>query len=285
MSAKGTLIPIGGNEDKGIEENEMYTLDFIQESILSHVVRESGGKKAKVVVIPTASSIPVEVADNYMKAFDKLGCSDIRIVDIRKRKHSEISEYVKHVEEADLVMFSGGDQSRIVKCIEGTHLHEILANRYMNENFVIAGTSAGAMAMSQEMIAGGSSQESLIKGAVKMSKGMGLLPGIIIDTHFIRRGRFGRVAEALAIFPNLLGIGLAEDTGLIIKNRNEFRVIGSGMVLVFDPSRLLHNKHNDLPEGTPISMSNLVVHILANSDYFSISDRKIEIGTLEMGLI
>ena len=90
MSAKGTLIPIGGNEDKGIEENEMYTLDFIQESILSHVVRESGGKKAKVVVIPTASSIPVEVADNYMKAFDKLGCSDIRIVDIRKRSHAGV---------------------------------------------------------------------------------------------------------------------------------------------------------------------------------------------------
>jgi cyanophycinase len=182
-------------------------------------------------------------------------------------------------------MFSGGDQSKIVTRIGGTHLHEILMERYINENFVIAGTSAGAMAMSTEMIAGGSSQESLVKGAVKMSTGMGFLPNIIIDTHFIHRGRFGRVAEAMAIFPELLGIGLAEDTGLIIKNRNEFRVIGSGMVIVFDPSKLTHNKHEELEEGTPISMSNLVVHILANNDYFSISDRKIEISTPEMGFI
>jgi cyanophycinase len=285
MLAKGTLIPIGGNEDKGIEENEMYTLDFIQESILAHVVKESGGKKANIVVIPTASSIPTEVSDNYMKAFDKLGCENIRIVDIRKRSHSRIPEYVKHVEMADLVMFSGGDQSKIVTRIGGTQMHEILIERYINENFVIAGTSAGAMAMSTEMIAGGSSQESLIKGAVKMSTGMGFLPNIIIDTHFIRRGRFGRVAEATAIFPELLGIGLSEDTGLIIKNRNEFRVIGSGMVIVFDPSKLTHNKHEELDEGTPISMSNLVVHILANNDYFSISDRKIKISTPEMGFI
>ena len=87
--AKGTLIPIGGNEDKGIEENEMYTLEFIDEGILSHVVREAGGTDAKIVVIPTASSIPVEVGENYLSAFSKLGCTDVTILDIRSKEDSE----------------------------------------------------------------------------------------------------------------------------------------------------------------------------------------------------
>lgn len=282
---KGILIPIGGNEDKGLEDNEMYTLDFIEESILSHVVKESGGPNAKIVVVPTASSIPTEVADNYLLAFDKLGCKNIRILDIRKREHSDLKNYLQHVEEADCIMFSGGDQSRIVRFIGGTHMHHILMERYQKENFVIAGTSAGAMAMSTEMVAGGSSSEAMFKGAVKMRDGMGFIPNLIIDTHFIKRGRFGRLAEALAQHPNLMGMGLAEDTGVIIHNGNDFRVIGSGMVILFDPSRLIHNNHSVLPEGTPMSMSNLVVHILANNDAFTLSNRKIEISPLEAGLI
>jgi cyanophycinase len=285
MHPRGTLIPIGGNEDKGIEENEMYTLDFIHESILSHVVRESGGKEANIVVVPTASSIPVEVADNYLKAFDMLGCQNVRVLDIRKREHSDIKDYIRHVEQADCIMFSGGDQSRIVKFIGETTMHHILSERYQHENFVIAGTSAGAMAMSATMIAGGSSTESLFKGAVKMREGMGFVPELVIDTHFIRRGRFGRLAEAMARYPHLLGLGLAEDTGIIIRHGNHFRVIGSGMVILFDPSKLSHNSHTMLPEGTPISMSNLVVHILANNDAFTISNRSIEISPLEAGFI
>ena len=158
-------------------------------------------------------------------------------------------------------------------------MHSLLATRYKNDDFVIAGTSAGAMAMSNEMIAGGSSTESLLKGAVLMSKGLGLLPEFIIDTHFVKRGRFGRLAEAVASFPKLMGIGLAEDTGLIIKNDNHFKVIGSGMVILFDPSKLTHNKHDVLAEGTPMSMSNLITHVLARGDQFMFEDRKIEIFT------
>jgi cyanophycinase len=160
-----------------------------------------------------------------------------------------------------------------------------MEHRYLNEKLVIAGTSAGAMAMSREMIAGGSSQESLYKGAVIMRNGLGLIPDLIIDTHFIHRGRFGRLAEAVAIHPNLLGIGLAEDTGIIIDAENHFKVIGSGMVILFDPSGLTHNSHKALPEGTPISLGNLVVHILANSDEFTINNRNITITPLEAGFI
>lgn len=280
MAIKGTLIPIGGNEEKALDKTEMDTLDYIEDGILSHVVREAGGPDANIVVVPTASSIPIEVANNYLKAFETLGCMNVKVADIRKRSDSEEPKMIKLFEEADAVMFSGGDQSKIVKYIGDTTIHKLLLDRYRNEDFVIAGTSAGAMCMSQEMVSGGSSQESLIKGAVKMRNGMGFINGLIIDTHFIRRGRFGRLAEAMAMHPNLLGIGLAEDTGIIIKNANEFHVIGSGMVILYDPSKLAHNTHKMLPEGTPISMSNLIVHILAIDDVFTIDNRKIVISKL-----
>lgn len=281
MVAKGVLIPIGGNEDKGLEHNENYSVDFVEDSILSHVVKEAGGQDASIVIIPTASSIPKEVAGNYERAFSKLGCSNLKVLDIRNRLQSETKETIKALEEADAVMFSGGNQSKIAKFIGNTKAHQILSDRYQNERFVIAGTSAGAMAMSEHMIAGGSSQESMNKGAVEMRMGLGLVKGLIIDTHFIKRGRFGRIAEAMAIHPNLLGLGLAEDTGIIIEQRNHFKVIGSGMVLLFDPSKLTHNTHSILPEGTPISLGNLVVHILANNDEFTIDDRKVSISPID----
>ena len=211
---KGTLIPIGGNEDKG--KKETTGLDFISEGILSHVVKESGGVNAKILVIPTASSIPKKVGQNYLSAFETLGCTNVSILNITERHQSDDSEVLKQVQEADSVMFSGGDQSKITAKIGGTALHDLLKERFRNEDFVIAGTSAGAMAMTSEMIAGGSSTEALLKGAVIMSKGLRLIDHLIIDTHFVRRGRFGRLAEAVAIHPNLIGIGLAEDTGLVI---------------------------------------------------------------------
>ena len=114
-----------------------------------------------------------------------------------------------------------------------------------------------------------------------MRGGLGLIKGLVIDTHFIRRGRFGRLAEAMAIHPNLLGLGLAEDTGIVIEHGNQFKVIGSGMVLLFDPSKLTHNNHSILEEGTPISLGNLVVNILANNDEFTIDNRKVSISPID----
>jgi cyanophycinase len=285
MDIRGVLIPIGGNEEKALDLSENETLDFIDAGILSHVVREAGGPASNIVIVPTASSIPVEVADNYLHAFGTLGCKNLTVIDPRKPSEAESKKVMAALEQADCVMFSGGDQSRIVRSFKGTKAHKLLAERYAHESFVIAGTSAGAMAMSDHMIAGGSSQESLFKGAVKMSRGLGLVHGMIIDTHFIRRGRFGRMAEALAIHPHLLGVGLAEDTGIIIRNGNEFRVVGSGMVILFDPSQLTHNNHKKLEEGTPISLSNLVVHILANNDAFTIDNRNIAISPMGAGRI
>ena len=278
---KGTLIPIGGNEDKGLEDKESYSLDFIDDGILFHVLKESGGADSKIVIIPTASSIPQEVGENYQKAFSKLGCNNVSILNIRDRDQAELSSSISMIKDADCVMFSGGDQSRIADKIGGTQFHELLINRYRDEQgFVIAGTSAGAMAMAEEMIAGGSSSEAFLKGSVKMRKGMGLIPQLIIDSHFIRRGRFGRLAEAVAKFPELIGVGLAEDTGLIIK-QNNMELIGSGMTIVFDPHDLKHNNQRILEEGTPMSLTNLKVHVLANGDRFNIKDKKVNVLPVE----
>jgi cyanophycinase len=281
MKFKGTLIPIGGNEDKGIIKSEIYTLEYITNGILARVVKESGGNAAHIVVIPTASSIPDEVIDNYQSAFATLGCSNVYIVDIRQREQSELPSYIDLIKKADCVMFSGGDQSKITKIIGGTTIHKILLDRLQNDQIVIAGTSAGAMCMSDEMITGGSSSESFYKGAVGMDKGMGFISNVIIDSHFIRRGRFGRLAEAVAYFPHLIGVGLSEDTGLVIKDCNHFEVIGSGMIIIFDPNNLKHNNIDILEEGTPITLTNLTTHVLANGDQFDIDRRKVKVLPME----
>lgn len=277
MKFKGTLIPIGGNEDKGLEKSEIYTLEYITSGILARVVKESGGISAQIVIIPTASSIPDEVIANYKIAFGRLGCTNVKVADIRKREHSDLAENIALIQNADCVMFSGGDQSKITKKIGGTIIHKILLERLKNDPIVIAGTSAGAMAMSDEMITGGSSTESFYKGAVGMDKGMGFISNLIIDSHFIQRGRFGRLAEAVAHFPKLIGVGLSEDTGLVIKDRNYFEVIGSGMIIIFDPNTLQHNNIQILDQGTPITLTNLTTHVLANGDQFDIEKRLVSV--------
>ncbi|MEL6986527.1 MAG: cyanophycinase [Bacteroidota bacterium] len=277
MAYKGILIPIGGNEDKGTGEDDTHVLDFVKDGILSRVVKESGGEKAKVAVVTTASRIPVEVGQKYQDAFTRLGVKDLHILDIRESADAEDEKTLSIVQTCDCIMFSGGDQSRIVDIIGNTAMHRLLKHRFQNDTIVIAGTSAGAMAMSSEMIAGGSSSEALLKGSVEMREGMKFIPGLIIDSHFIQRGRFGRLAEAVAMHPHLLGVGLAEDTAMIIENCNKFKVIGSGMVIIFDPSGLTHNNVEILPEGTPMTMSNLTVHVLANSDSFVIDEKKIQV--------
>ena len=149
MKAKGTLIPIGGNEDKGIETADHYKLEYIEDGILSRVVKESGGIKASIVVIPTASSYPGEVGKNYLKAFGKLNCHNVQVLDIRERSQSESSENLDIIRKADCVMFSGGNQSKITGKIAGTEMHHLLLKKYRKEKFVSAGTISGARCMAE----------------------------------------------------------------------------------------------------------------------------------------
>lgn len=278
--AKGTLIPVGGNEKKGHEMSESETLEFIEDGILSSILKESGGLESNIVIVPTASSIQKEVSDNYIKAFTKLGCKNIKVLFINSNEEANAPESLQALKQADCVMFTGGDQSKIVDHISNTEFHAILQDRYENEHFVIAGTSAGAMAMSQEMISGGNITDFLFKGAVKMRKGMSFNSNLIIDSHFIKRGRFGRLTEAVATFPDLIGVGLAEDTGIVIRD-GIFTVIGSGMVVVFDPSRLTHNHRSELEDNMPLSMAGLIVHVLAFGDQYDIHARETKIMSLE----
>ncbi|MBT8288118.1 MAG: cyanophycinase [Flavobacteriaceae bacterium] len=282
QTIKGTLIPIGGNEKKGHDKDEAHSLEFIEEDILFHVVQQSGGKDAKVLVIPAASSIPTELSRIYVKAFNKLGADHVKVLKIRNRTDADKKESLSLARQANCIMFTGGDQSKISKKIRGTELHKLLTDRYQNdEGFVLAGTSAGAMAMASEMIAGGSSTEAFFKGTVKMDKGLGFLPRVMIDTHFIQRGRFGRQSEAVAKFPDRIGFGLSEDTGMIIKNGNDCTVIGSGMVIVFDGHELTHNNEEVLDEGTPMTMVNLRIHVLSNGDKYDIKNRAVTVLPIE----
>src|SRR5690554_1962120 len=274
---QGTLIPIGGNEDKGFHNEDRFSLDFISEGILAQVVNESGGKNATILLVTTASGIPKEVGKNYIDAFEKLGCNKVTPLYINSKEMADEEATLNLIKACDCVMFSGGNQSKITKHIRDTEFHKILKDRYLNEKFVIAGTSAGAMCMAKEMVAGGSSTESFFKGAVRMKKGMNLIPELIIDTHFIQRGRFGRLSEAVARFPHLIGIGLAEDTGLIIKEGKLCEVIGSGMVIVFDPGKLTHNNITILKDSTPLTMTNLIVHVLSAGDRYDIENRNVKV--------
>ncbi|MBW2960456.1 cyanophycinase [Mesonia aestuariivivens] len=279
MSEKGILIIIGGNEDKGmgIETSEQDHLEFIEESILARVVQETGGTESHIVVVPTASRIPEEVAQNYLEAFKKLNCSNISIADIRNREDAEDKKNIHLIEQADCVLFSGGDQSKITHKIGGTKIHQILLERYKNEKFVIAGTSAGAMCMSQEMITGGGGKELFNKGSVSMGQGLGFIPNLTIDSHFIRRGRFGRLAEAVSRFPEYIGVGLAENTGLVVKKCKTFEVIGSGMIILFDASELKYSNQNDIKVGEQMTIVDLKTHVLASGCHFNLDKKRVKI--------
>ena len=276
---KGFLIPIGGGEDRG-EEMEPR-LPFEEKGVLKHVLDQAKGKGSKVVLVTSASSIPKEVAAAYEFGFKRLGCGNLIHYHITDKAECNSASLLADFGAADVVMFTGGNQAKLPKRIGKTQLHELLLQRYRHEPLVIAGTSAGAMAMSAFMVAGGSASEAFFKGAVQMKTGFGFIPGLIIDTHFVRRGRFGRLAEAVAINPTCVGIGLAEDTGVIIEGGDYFKVIGSGMAIVMDPRSVTHNNHRLLKEGTLMSMTNLTTHLLSNGDKFRLSDHSTEV--LPMG--
>lgn len=278
MTPKGKLISIGGAEDKGegLEQDIIHknNSNFIELGILNHVVEEAGGIDSKIEVITTASSIPEEVGENYIKAFGKLGCHNVGVIHIKKREDTLDEEYLNRIRNCDAVMFSGGNQLRLTTIFGGTDFINILHERYENEAFTIAGTSAGAMAMSNTMIYQGNPQTAHLKGEVKITTGLAFLQNVIIDSHFGKRGRFGRLAQAVGCNPSCIGIGLGEDTGLIITEGNSFRAVGSGCVFIIDGHNIRHSNIADIPEGSPISIEKLIVHVMVDGDKYTLSTRE-----------
>jgi cyanophycinase len=279
MIPKGKLFAIGGNEDKGTEPEPNYAqknnLNFFELQILSRIVHEAGGHDAHIEVITSASSIPDEIGTNYLEAFKKLGCKNVHIMDIRKRDLTDQPEHINRIRSCNGVMFSGGNQLRLSSIFGGTTMLEILTERYFQEeNFIIAGTSAGAMAMSNTMIYQGSSSEALLKGEVKITTGLAFIKDVIIDSHFVTRGRFGRLTQAVAANPSCIGIGLGEDTGVLITEGRYMEAVGSGLVIMIDGHNIRHSNIADLKEGSPLSIENLVVHVLAKGNCYDLKSRK-----------
>ena len=202
---KGKLIVIGGAEHKGADRDSSdfhrSNLNFFELGILRHLVKEAGGPSARIEVITTASMIPYEVGENYLNAFGRIGCTDIGVMHIRTRQDAMNKEFLERIRECDAVMFTGGNQLRLSATDGGTEFLTILKKRYREENFVIAGTSAGAMAMSNTMIYEGNATRAHLKGEVKITTGLGFISTVIIDSHFEKRGRFGRLAQAVAPIP------------------------------------------------------------------------------------
>jgi cyanophycinase len=277
---KGILVAVGGAEDKGTDLErgiiERNRLNFFELGILRNVLGliESDGEPI-VEVITTASQIPDEVAVNYRDAFSKLGCSQIGHMRIRNREDATNPEYLERLEKCNSIMLSGGNQLRLSSIFGGTRFLEVLRKRYEEEHFVIAGTSAGAMAMSNTMIYEGNAARAHLKGEVKITTGLGLVQGVIIDTHFDKRGRFNRLAQAVAAQPGAIGIGLGEDTGVIVREGHLLTVIGhSGCVTVIDGKFIDYNNIADIGFGRPIGVENIIVHLMSLGDSYDLETRK-----------
>ena len=259
--AKGKLIAIGGAEDKGtdLEKGEIQrnNLNFFELGILRRIVEEAGGPLSRIEVITTASTIPYEVGDNYLNAFGKIGCTNIGVMHIRNRSDAANPEYLERIAKCGAVMFSGGNQLRLSSSFGGTKFLKAITERYMNEeNFMIAGTSAGAMAMSNTMIYEGNATKAHLKKKKKITTGLAFVNDVIIDSHFEKRGRFGRLAQAVATNPGCIGIGLGEDTGMLITNGNKMEAIGSGCVIIIDGHDIGYSNIADIPEGSPYNIEN-----------------------------
>lgn len=286
---KGKLIAVGGAEDKGtdLEKGEIHrnNLNFFELGILRRIVDEAGGSEARIEVITTASMIPMEVGNNYLNAFGKIGCVNIGVMHIRNRQDAAQPEFIERIKQCDAVMFSGGNQMRLSATFGGTELLRIIIDRYYNESFVIAGTSAGAMAMSRTMIYEGNATRAQLKGEVKITTGLGFLDHVIIDSHFEKRGRFGRLAQAVAANPSCIGIGLGEDTGMLITEGNKMEAIGSGLVIIVDGHDIQHCNIADIPDGCPISIENLKVHFCEKGNGYNLRERKFVMEVSEGALV
>ena len=283
MKAAGKLIIIGGAVNKGSFTETEYdlnvekNLNFFESGILRRIIVESRLKEDSVMeIVPTASQIPQIVGPEYKKAFEYLGAKNVNILEIDNREAANSDAIVARANAADVVMFTGGDQLRLTSFLGGTRFHDALLQKYQHESFIYAGTSAGAAAASELMIYQGSSSEALLKGEIKTTQGLGFIDNVIIDTHFVQRGRIGRLFQAVVNNPRTLGIGLGEDTGLLIQNES-MTAIGSGLVILVDGRFIKDTNLTKINLGDPISIENLIVHVMSTNDNFNLLTKEFKI--------
>lgn len=282
MNIKGKLIVIGGSVDKGNYGDTQADIHkkilFTEKGILKRMIMEStNGSLSKIEVITTASNIPEEIGAEYIQAFGKLEALNVSVMNIKTREEANSPEYLERLKTADIVLFTGGDQLRLTPIFGGTAFHRLLLEKYELETFIIAGTSAGAAASSNNMIYEGTSHEALCKGEVKITGGLGFINNVIIDTHFVQRGRIGRLLYACASNPINIGIGLGEDAGLLITNGNDMEALGSGLIMLVDATHMTDTNISDVMVGSLVSIENLSVHVMSTGDHFNLKARKLKI--------
>lgn len=258
---KGQLVIIGGAEDK---EGDCI--------ILREFVRCAGGVNARIVVMTAATGLPEEVGRTYTEVFHRLGVEDIQILDTAHRDDASDPRALEMIEQATGVFFSGGDQSRIISQIKDTELDEAIHRRYA-EGIVVAGTSAGAAMMPDVMIVEGESETNPRLEVVHMGPGMGFLPGVVIDQHFLQRGRLGRLLSAVTQQPVVLGFGIDENTAIIVNN-NEIEVIGEGAVTVVDVGELSHTNLGQVLKDEDLAICGAKLHILPHGYRFDLKTRQ-----------
>lgn len=258
----GHLIAIGGAEDK---ESEL--------EILGRVYELAPEGTDEIAVIATASGIPDEVLPVYDEAFRRLGASQVHLLPVSERKEATDEDSIELIRRSGIVFFTGGDQLRLTNVLGGSPMLKAVREHYANGG-VIAGTSAGAVAQSTTMIYNGGAADALHKGAVKMSSGLGFVEGLIIDSHFLERGRFTRLMEVGATNPEHLGVGLGEDAAVIVHRNRVLEALGSGHVIIVDTRDLASSNVADLAMGEPVAIENVVMHALISGHGFDIDARR-----------
>ncbi len=256
---KGELIIIGGHEREG------------ELAILKEVAKIANKHSGPVLIITVASREPEEMAKEYVKLFKKLDVEEIDTLDIFDREDSRHAAAVKKCEKAAVIFFTGGDQLRITSQVGDSPLYQCMRERFI-DGITIAGTSAGAAAMSETMLVYGEGDSSSEVSAIGMSPGLGLIEGVVIDTHFAERGRIGRLLGVVAQNPRNLGIGIDEDTAILVKHKH-FKVMGEGAVYVVDGSNVDYSSlSEDNSEGI-VSIFNVKLHLLKHGDQFDLIER------------
>jgi len=273
---KGKLLIIGGAEDKGEADSERpRSRAFRHYEILGELLPPDNRKDHTIEVVTTASNEPLEMGRMYIRAYEKAGFQNVGHISIDNKDEARDAANIKRIEKAHAVLFSGGDQFRLATILGGTEFMEAVTQKYRHDkDFIVAGTSAGAMAMSRLMIYRSEHNEAMLKGDVKITSGFGIIDNCIIDTHFVKRGRFSRLAQAVITNPTCIGIGLGEDTALIIRKGNETECRGSGMVVIIDGREIGHTNIAYSDEQTPICVEHLKVHVLARGNGFLLKERR-----------
>jgi len=269
---KGILVIIGGKENKGEDkpDDKEKSSDFQRLGVLQKFVELTGKKNPVIEVVTSASTESDESFEEYRKAFEELKVEVIGHIHHNNREEVMEDGVMERIDKADAIFFAGGDQLKYTARYGGTPFLTRLKEKYIYEKIVIGGTSAGAMTLSTPMIYAGNDEVQEIGGEIKVTTGMEFLKDVCIDTHFVNRGRFIRMAQVIVTNPSCIGIGIGEDTAIVVRNGLETEVIGSGLIIIIDGFQIGQANVDDFLTKKPVSIRDLRVHILAPGDQYLI---------------